>query len=169
MGYCIRTGEEIPLNFDKPLSYDAYKKWSEYSNPDYPEKYCHFTGNIVTGKLPTLEAIDFFTAYQIAEGFRVYGGLGWIFHSDSSFPMKPFYVEYGGEVRAFGTRSYYYMLYGTPFFAVFMKNWQEMDWRLDATIALGYEWSKLQGVGRKVQKFMWMVVIGKKLNYVQQN
>ena len=102
---------------------------------------------------PSMEAVDFFTAYQIAEGFRVYGGLGWIFHSDSSFPMKPFYVEYGGEVRAFGTRSYYHMLYGTPFFAVFFRNWQEMDWRLDATIALGYEWSKLQGVGRKVRLF----------------
>jgi hypothetical protein len=104
-------------------------------------------------KNPSMEAVDFFTAYQITEGFRVYGGVGWIFHSDSSFPMKPFYVEYGGEVRAFGTRSYYHMLYGTPFFAVFMRNFQENDWRLDSTIALGYEWSKLQGVGRKVRLF----------------
>jgi hypothetical protein len=100
-----------------------------------------------------MEAIDFFTAYQVAVGFRVYGGPGWVFHSDSSYPLKPFYVEYGGEVRILGVRSYYYMLYGSPFFAVYMRNWQACDWRLDTNLALGYEWSKLQGVGRKVRLF----------------
>ncbi len=50
MGYCIRTGEEIPFSFEKPLSYAAYKKWSAFSNPDYPEKYCHFTGELSNGK-----------------------------------------------------------------------------------------------------------------------
>jgi hypothetical protein len=67
--------------------------------------------------------------------------------------MKPFYVEYGGEARYFGSRSYYHMLYGTPFAAVYFRNWQEMDWKFDITLALGYEWSKLQGVGRKVRLF----------------
>ncbi len=105
-------------------------------------------------KNPSFEAVDFFTAYQITQGVRVYGGVGYIFHSDRTFKMDPFYVEYGGEVRALGTRSYYYMLYGTPFFACFFRNWQDMDWKLDATVALGYEWSKLQGVGRKVRLFV---------------
>lgn len=49
-GYCIRTGVEIPFNVDKPLSYDAYKKWSEYSDPDYPEKFCHFSGEPSNGE-----------------------------------------------------------------------------------------------------------------------
>jgi hypothetical protein len=43
-GYCIRTGVEIPFNVEKPLSYDAYKKWSEFSDDGYPEKFCHFSG-----------------------------------------------------------------------------------------------------------------------------
>jgi len=43
-GYCIRTGVEIPFNIEKPLSYEAYKKWNEYADPDYREKYCHFSG-----------------------------------------------------------------------------------------------------------------------------
>ena len=46
IGYCIRTGVEIPFNVDKPLSPDAYKKWNEFGNPDYPEKYCHFSGEL---------------------------------------------------------------------------------------------------------------------------
>jgi phosphatidylserine/phosphatidylglycerophosphate/cardiolipin synthase-like enzyme len=43
-GFCIRTGVEIPFNMDKPLSYEAYKSWSKYNDPDYAEKYCHFSG-----------------------------------------------------------------------------------------------------------------------------
>ena len=43
-GYCIRTGAEIPFNVEKPLSYEAYKSWSKYSDKDYAEKYCHFSG-----------------------------------------------------------------------------------------------------------------------------
>lgn len=43
-GYCIRTGVEIPFNLEKPLSYEAYKSWSQFKNPDFPEKFCHFSG-----------------------------------------------------------------------------------------------------------------------------
>ncbi|CAH9018672.1 phospholipase D family protein [Candidatus Nitrosacidococcus sp. I8] len=49
-GFCIRTGTEIPFNLEKPLSYDAYKKWSEFSNPEYPEKFCHFSGDPSNGE-----------------------------------------------------------------------------------------------------------------------
>ncbi len=49
-GYCIRTGAEIPFNIEKPLSYDAYKRWSQYSDPDYAEKFCHFTGEPSKGE-----------------------------------------------------------------------------------------------------------------------
>lgn len=43
-GYCIRTGKPIPYNPKRPLSNDAYESWSQFSNPDYPEKYCHYSG-----------------------------------------------------------------------------------------------------------------------------
>jgi phosphatidylserine/phosphatidylglycerophosphate/cardiolipin synthase-like enzyme len=43
-GFCIRTGIEIPFNIEKPLSYDAFKKWNEYADGDYAEKFCHFSG-----------------------------------------------------------------------------------------------------------------------------
>jgi hypothetical protein len=50
MGYCIRTGVQIPFNVEKPLSYDAYKKWNEFGDPDYSEKYCHFSGEKSNGE-----------------------------------------------------------------------------------------------------------------------
>ena len=50
IGYCIRTGVEIPFNLKKPLSNDAYKKWNEFGDPNYPEKFCHFSGEPSDGK-----------------------------------------------------------------------------------------------------------------------
>lgn len=49
-GFCIRTGIEIPFNIERPLSYEAYKKWNEYADADYPEKFCHFTGETSKGE-----------------------------------------------------------------------------------------------------------------------
>lgn len=49
-GYCIRTGVEIPFNIEKPLSYDAYKKWNDFGDPNYPEKFCHFSGESSNGE-----------------------------------------------------------------------------------------------------------------------
>lgn len=102
---------------------------------------------------PSMEAIDFYSSYQATEGIRVYFGPGWVFHSDKSFKIKPFYVQYGAEFRYFGHRDYYHMIYGSPFAAINVKNWQQHHWQFNVTAQIGYEWSKLQGVGRKVRIF----------------
>lgn len=49
-GYCIRTGVEIPFDIEKPMSYDAYKSWNKYGDPDYAEKFCHFSGEPSNGQ-----------------------------------------------------------------------------------------------------------------------
>lgn len=48
-GFCIRTGQSIPFNPEKPMSYDAFKTWSQFSDPNYPEKFCHFSGEPSNG------------------------------------------------------------------------------------------------------------------------
>jgi phosphatidylserine/phosphatidylglycerophosphate/cardiolipin synthase-like enzyme len=50
MGFCIRTGKEIPFNPKKPYSAEAYRTWSQFGNEDYPEKFCHKTGRASDGK-----------------------------------------------------------------------------------------------------------------------
>lgn len=50
IGYCIRTGVEIPFNVKKPMIYEAFKMWNKYKDADYPEKYCHFSGDVSKGK-----------------------------------------------------------------------------------------------------------------------
>jgi len=49
-GFCIRTGIPIPFNVEKPMSYDAFRKWSEFGNPDYQERFCHFSGEPSNGE-----------------------------------------------------------------------------------------------------------------------
>jgi len=49
-GFCIRTGVSIPFNVEKPMSYEAFKSWNKYGDKDYPEKYCHFSGEASEGK-----------------------------------------------------------------------------------------------------------------------
>lgn len=49
-GFCIRTGVPIPFNVEKPMSYDAFKSWSKFSDRDYAEKFCHFSGEPSNGE-----------------------------------------------------------------------------------------------------------------------
>lgn len=49
-GYCIRTGTPIPFNPQRPMTEAAFKSWSKFSNPDYAEKFCHFSGEPSNGE-----------------------------------------------------------------------------------------------------------------------
>jgi len=44
MGFCIRCGNKLKFNPEKPLCYKCFKSWGKYSNPDYTEKFCHACG-----------------------------------------------------------------------------------------------------------------------------
>ena len=77
-----------------------------------------------------------------------------MFHSDDTYKLKPLYIDCGGEFRHFGHLSYYHRIYGTPFLAIFVTNWQTNHWQFSLNSQLGYEWSKLQGVGRKVRVYI---------------
>lgn len=103
---------------------------------------------------PSTDAIDFFASYQLSECIRIYGGMGYVFHSHTSFPVKRLYAEYGMEVKVLGHRDLCTNLYWQPFLAMHFRNWAENDWDFDETFALGVEWSKLQGVGRKIRLFV---------------
>ena len=46
VGICIRCGDKIRFNTDKPLCPDCYRQWATYENEDYPEKYCHSCGKV---------------------------------------------------------------------------------------------------------------------------
>lgn len=43
-GFCIRTGIPIPFDVANPFCDKAFESWSKYMDEDYPEKFCHFSG-----------------------------------------------------------------------------------------------------------------------------
>lgn len=139
-----------------PLSY-AVNRWSFRLMPYHISSHLgdEFIVNrkITTRCNPSFEALEFVSQYQVNRQLRLYAGPGVVFHSDDSFKMKPLYILYGMEVRAGGTKLNYHRLYGTPFLAIFINNWQERRWGFDTTIKAGYEFSKLQGIGRKMRFF----------------
>lgn len=50
LGYCIRTGKRINFNTEMPLCDEAYKSWVHFKNGNYPEKYCHYSGEVSNGE-----------------------------------------------------------------------------------------------------------------------
>lgn len=142
-----------------PLTY-AFDKWSfklrayHISGHLGDEYIVHHPEYVNKRRNPSFEAIDFFTAYQFTTGFRGYFGPGIIFHSDPTFKLKPLYLQYGFELRVFGQKLPYHGIYCSPFLAVNLDNYQQHNWNLDATIMIGYEFTKLQGIGRKMRLFL---------------
>lgn len=49
-GFCIRTRKKIRFNPSKPMCKEAWRLWNEFKNEDFPEKYCHKTGELSNGK-----------------------------------------------------------------------------------------------------------------------
>lgn len=45
-GHCIRCGDSIPFNPERPYCQHDYEEWSEYANPDYRDKVCHGCGDV---------------------------------------------------------------------------------------------------------------------------
>jgi len=43
-GFCIRCGDEIKFDVDKPLCLECFNSWALWGNEDYPEEFCHFSG-----------------------------------------------------------------------------------------------------------------------------
>jgi PLD-like domain len=50
MGFCIRTGTQIPFNPKLPMCDTAFQSWKKFSNNEYPEKFCHFSGEPSNGE-----------------------------------------------------------------------------------------------------------------------
>lgn len=102
---------------------------------------------------PSMEAVDIFLSYHLNDYFRVVVGPGVVFHSDTSYELKPMYFEWGIEARRWNNRSKSTDLYSTPFISTYFRNWQENNFRLDASIMVGWEWSRLENIGRNFRVF----------------
>jgi len=103
---------------------------------------------------PSYEGVDLFVAHEWTDNIRPYAGVGRIFRTDCTFPFKPYYIEWGAEVRMLRRVVHYNRLYGQVFVAAHFKVDETRNWALDSTVVAGYEWSKLRGAGRRFRIFM---------------
>ncbi len=99
------------------------------------------------------EAVDFFASYQFCPPIRAYGGIGYIFDRDRTFSEHPLFFEWGAEAKVFGFVDGYNRVVIQPFLAIHFRSWEEHDFDIDQTYALGMEWSHIQGTGRNVRIF----------------
>ena len=49
-GYCIRTGEKIPFNLKMPFNKKSFDSWNRFKNPEFKEKFCHYSGEKTNGQ-----------------------------------------------------------------------------------------------------------------------
>jgi hypothetical protein len=49
-GFCIRCGDGIKFELKKPLCRDCFESWADWGNEDYPENFCHFSGEVSFGE-----------------------------------------------------------------------------------------------------------------------
>ena len=108
----------------------------------------------IARKNPSREAVDLFASYQLTPWIRLYGGVGYNWHSNQSFFIKPWYIEYGAELRVLGQHNLYHCLYFQPFLAMDFQNWEYTGWKFSATYCLGVEVSQLEGIGKKLRIFL---------------
>ncbi|WP_158629200.1 phospholipase D-like domain-containing protein [Corallococcus sp. AB030] len=43
-GHCIRCGDDLDFNMDRPLCRGCYTSWKKYGDANYAEKFCHGCG-----------------------------------------------------------------------------------------------------------------------------
>jgi len=49
-GFCIRTGEKIPFNLKIPFTKKSFSSWNRFKNPEFAEKFDHFSGEKSNGE-----------------------------------------------------------------------------------------------------------------------
>ena len=49
-GYCIRSGVQINFNPEQPMCYKAFTSWAKFSDADYQEQFCHYSGDRSDGQ-----------------------------------------------------------------------------------------------------------------------
>lgn len=105
---------------------------------------------------PSAEYLDFAVSYQATCDTRVYGLLGWVVRSDKTFRCRKLYTQWGFDMyfTEYGFCDDWNSILGRPFCALFVQQQGDHSFKLDTTVAAGYEWAKTCGLERKLRAFI---------------
>lgn len=94
---------------------------------------------------PSMEVLDMSFAYSFEETLTTFIGISKVLRSDDSFRIKPYTIYYGFNYYLDFITFKICNLDATPYIATYFANLEEKNWRLDSSIAIGYQWNKLYG------------------------
>ena len=98
---------------------------------------------------PSMEVVDLFTSYALTEDLTVFGGIGRVLRSDDSYHIKPYYFVYAFNYQINEVKLHLGNLEATPYISMYFSNWQDNHWKLNSSVAIGYQWEK--SYGRKMR------------------
>jgi hypothetical protein len=101
---------------------------------------------------PSMEVVDLSLAYDFTDNFTLFGGAGSVIRRDSSYKIKPGYCFYGFNYEWNKLRKRISNLEAAPYIGVYFSQWQEANWKVNSSVALGYQWQKLYG--RKMRLYL---------------
>jgi hypothetical protein len=91
---------------------------------------------------PSVEILDVAVSWQPLDVLRVYLLLGVHLTSDSTYRVKPFFMEYGVEYRPFKTMKAGKVITWSPYLALHFRNWQDHNFFFDMTVRPGVEFGR---------------------------
>jgi hypothetical protein len=89
---------------------------------------------------PSMEVIDFAIAYDLLPSLTVFGGYSKVLRSDKSYKVRPNNFYYGFNYYFDALQAHICNIKATPYFAAFFTQHQNHNWKIDTSLALGYEW-----------------------------
>lgn len=94
---------------------------------------------------PSMEVIDLFLSYDLIERFTIFGGYSRVMRSDETYRVKPNGFAYGFNYHLDVFKIRFRHIEATPYVATYFSNWESNSWKLDSSVAIGYQWDKLYG------------------------
>lgn len=92
---------------------------------------------------PSMEVFDIAFSYNFARNLTAFLGYSCVLRSDESFKIKPNGLYYGFNYFFYGLTCKILNLEGIPYIAGYFTNYQDNNWRLNSSGAIGIEFDNI--------------------------
>lgn len=94
---------------------------------------------------PSMEVADLSLAYQISDRLTTFFGYSRVLRSDESFEIQPNSIYYGFNFFLDFFKMNICNVEAVPYVSTYFINREENDWKIDSSVAFGYQWKKAYG------------------------
>ena len=94
---------------------------------------------------PSMEVVDLSLAYELTPQLTSFLGYTRVIRSDDSYKIKPNGIYYGFNYDVKDWKIKLCNLEASPYIATYFTNLEDHNWKLDSSLAVGYQWDKQYG------------------------